>query len=106
MNTIIRTHIDGRPLARPLEAIVGHDISEDDAEQMITSGDAEPGPERETPAAVYLLMPVAIRGFTYPAGSMLTVGAEIDERQCLALCRGMHNGPDGAIVSAPGGGIG
>jgi hypothetical protein len=42
--TIIR-----RDLLRPLTQIVGLDVSEDDAEQLIASGAAERGPKLEAP---------------------------------------------------------
>ena len=104
--TIIRTHVGGRALCRPLEAIVGQDISEGEAEQLVSSGDAEPGPEYQLPPAVYLLRAITIGGVLHPEGKMLIVGQEITEAQALALLRGMHSGRGGGVVSAPGGGIG
>lgn len=99
IGTIIR-----HDLARPLEMIVGADIAVEDADALLESGAAEPGPEYELPPAVYLLMAVEIDGIEYPAGAMLQVGGHISEPQALVLLRGVIGGED--VASAAGGGIG
>jgi hypothetical protein len=98
--TIIRND-----LSQPLELIIGQDVAADQAEALVASGAAVPGPDYELPPAIYLLVDVEIHGFTYPAGAQLQVGGEIDQSEALLLIRGQI-GDGGGIASVPRGGIG
>lgn len=99
--TIVRTD-----LVRPLEQIVGADIDEDAAYELVTAGKATWGPETEIPPALYLLIDFELHGFTYPAGAMLHVGCEVNEAEALVLMRGVIGTPGGGVVSVPQGGVG
>jgi hypothetical protein len=99
--TIIRTDV-----AAPCEQIVGGDVSEGHAEALIEWGRAVPGPDYQLPPAICLLQDLDLHGLRYPEGSLLTVGYEISEAECLVLLRGIIGTPGGGVAARPGGPIG
>jgi hypothetical protein len=90
---------------RPIELILGQDVTEEQADWFVEAGVYERGPDYVLPPAVYLREPIEIGGLVRPAGTMLHVGGEISEGEALLLIRGHMFGGDGP-ASIPGGGVG
>jgi hypothetical protein len=90
---------------RRVQQIIGHDVTPDEAAELVESGRAEYDDEPELPPAVYLQSEITIGGVYFPQGAMLHVGGEIDAAQCLALMRGLlAAGGEHAPVALPASG--
>jgi len=71
-----------------VEAIVGFDVSPEEADELVDVGKAEYAPELEPPSAVWLIVDMPIRGIFYPLGTLLQVDGHITEAEAIALLRG------------------
>jgi hypothetical protein len=105
--TIVRHDVHRRTDATPWwgELIVGQDVDEDRAADMVDSGAWRWGPEHELPPALYLRIELEIRGFVRSPGTLLHIGGDITPGEALVLLRGQVAEGE-PLVSAPGGGVG
>ena len=88
VGTIVR-----RRGGREWESVIGQDVSEERARDLVESGGAEWGPDRQLPPALYLAIDLEIRGWVYPAGSMLTVGLISPRARHSCSCTAIRRSP-------------